>query len=212
MNINISGGAKEDGIVTGNTYDKYGTKNPIAKLMMKGFEKSLFGFINKVQPANIHEIGCGEGYWVLRWQNMGMIARGSDFSGYVIGIARANALERGISESIFEAHSIYDLDESRDSADLIVCCEVLEHLEDPERALKMLQTVVERYLIISVPREPLWCVLNLARGKYWSSWGNTPGHLQRWSKMKFIKLISKYFNIIDVKSPTPWTIILCKPK
>jgi 2-polyprenyl-3-methyl-5-hydroxy-6-metoxy-1,4-benzoquinol methylase len=98
-----------------------------------------------------------------------------------------------------------------DSAELIVCCEVLEHIEDPEAGLKALQKVTMQSLILSVPKEPLWRILNLARGKYITSWGNTPGHIQHWSKREFIQLVSKYFEVVEVRSPFPWTMVFCRP-
>lgn len=212
MSIKISGGAKEDGIVIGNAYDKYGSRNPVVKWMMKGFESALNDFVSKANPQSIHEIGCGEGYWVLRWNEQGLSARGCDFSKQVIEIARENAIGRDLPPTLFETHSIYDLDTKQDSADLVVCCEVLEHLENPEAGLQALKRVVCGHLIVSVPREPLWCSLNLARGKYIDCWGNTPGHIQHWSKSGFIQLVSKYFEVVEAKSPLPWTMLLCRPR
>ncbi len=209
--MKISGGTKENGIVVGNAYDKYGSRNPVVKWMMAGFESALSDLVAKTSPKTIHEIGCGEGYWVMRWSEQGMTARGCDFSTQVIELARENAVGRGLSPSLFEARSIYDLEPGRDDADLIVCCEVLEHLEQPEAALEVLQGVIGRHLILSVPKEPLWCALNLARGKYISEWGNTPGHIQHWSKNSFIHMVSKYFEVVEVKSPFPWTMLLCRP-
>ncbi len=212
MKVKISGGAKENGIVVGNAYDKYGSRNPIVKWMMKGFESALSELVTKVSPSVIHEIGCGEGYWVLRWAGQGMTARGCDFSTHVIELARENAVGRGLPPSLFEARSIYDLEAGQDSADLVVCCEVLEHLKHPEAGLQALQRVVGRHLIVSVPREPLWSVLNLARGKYIKDWGNTPGHIHDWSKDSFRCLVAKYFKVVEVKSPLPWTMLLCRPR
>lgn len=211
MSIKIAGGAKENGIVIGNAYDKYGSRNPIVKWMMNGFESALSYFVTKAAPQSIHEIGCGEGYWVLAWNEQGLAARGCDFSKNVIDLARENSIARGLSPSIFEPRSIYDLDANHDSADLVVCCEVLEHLENPEAALEALQRVAKQYLIISVPQEPLWCALNLARGKYITRLGNTPGHIQHWSKRGFIQMVSQYFEIVETKSPLPWTMLLCRP-
>ncbi|AMP03321.1 methyltransferase -containing domain protein [Collimonas pratensis] len=42
--------------------------------------------------------------------------------------------------------------------------------------------------------------------------GNTPGHINHWSTRGFIQLISKYFDVIEVKSPLPWTMLLCQPR
>lgn len=211
MKIKIAGGTKEDGVVIGNTYDKYGSRNPIVKWIMKGFNSTLSDLVTKAKPESIHEVGCGEGYWVLHWNAQGVIARGCDFSRDVIAIARENAINLGLPTSLFESKSIYDLNSDQDSADLVVCCEVLEHLESPEAGLQALQRITRRSLIVSVPQEPLWCVLNLARGKYISRWGNTPGHVQHWSKGEFIQLVSKYFEVIETRSPLPWTMLFCRP-
>jgi len=212
MNVKISGGGKENGVVFGNTYDKYGSQNPIVKWIMRGFESALTELVDKASPTSINEIGCGEGYWVLRWNTQGMQARGCDFSNRVIELARENAMNELLSPVLFETRCIYDLALGRDSADLVVCCEVLEHLEHPEAGLEALQSVVERHLIVSVPREPLWCALNLARGKYIANFGNTLGHIQHWSKGGFVRMVSKYFEVIEVRSPLPWTMLLCRPK
>ena len=97
-----------------------------------------------------------------------------------------------------------------DAADLVVCCEVLEHLERPDDGLQVLQAIVSPYLIVSVPREPLWRALNMARGKYWKDRGNTPGHIQNWSQSQLLSLVSRYFDVLEVRSPVPWTILLCR--
>ena len=211
MNIRIAGGVTENGIVVGNAYDKYGAKNPVVRWIMAGFEKALSDLVGKASPSSVHEVGCGEGYWVLRWAGEGITARGCDFSSTAIDLARRNAIDRGLDGSLFEVKSIYDLLPGVDNADLLVCCEVLEHLEHPEKGLAALQGVVDRHLIVSVPREPLWCALNMVRGKYLASCGNTPGHIQHWSRTAFIKLVSKYFEVVEIRSPLPWVMLLCRP-
>ncbi|MDF3931719.1 class I SAM-dependent methyltransferase [Pseudomonas citronellolis] len=211
MSIRISKGDSEEGVVIGNAYDKYGSRNPLVRWMMAGFEDALSTFVRKVEPTTIHEVGCGEGYWVMRWAQEGLAVRGCDFSAKVIQIARDNASSVGLPEELFQARSIYDLQPPEDIADLVVCCEVLEHLESPELALEALQRVVGGHLILSVPKEPLWCVLNCLRGKYLGQLGNTPGHIQHWSRRRFVELVSKYFEVLEVRNPLPWTMLLCRP-
>ncbi|AST69914.1 MULTISPECIES: bifunctional 2-polyprenyl-6-hydroxyphenol methylase/3-demethylubiquinol 3-O-methyltransferase UbiG [Kosakonia] len=211
-NFNVAGGQKEDGIVFGNTFDKYGSKNPVVKWMMNGFDQALSSFVGKARPTNIHEIGCGEGFWVNKWNASGLNARGCDFSTEVINIAKANASASNLAQEKFSVKSIYDLDKDHDAADLIVCCEVLEHLEDPQSGIRKLSEVAENYVILSVPREPIWCALNMLRGKYLSSFGNTPGHLQHWSKKSFLKFVGQHFDIVSVASPFPWTMVLCQKR
>jgi 2-polyprenyl-3-methyl-5-hydroxy-6-metoxy-1,4-benzoquinol methylase len=208
--MKISEGMLEDGIVVGNAYDKYGSKNPIVRWLMEGFADSLSELVAKAAPSTIHELGCGEGYWVLDWNQQGIEARGSDFSEKVIALARDNAASRGVSPTLFSTRSIYDIEVGHDSADLVVCCEVLEHLEDPEAGLVALQRVATDYVILSVPREPIWCMLNLVRGKYLTSFGNTPGHIQHWSSSKFVALVNRYFDVVQVRKPLPWTMLLCR--
>jgi len=207
--MKISGGLSEKGVVIGNTYDKYHSGNPIVRRIMQGFETTLSKLVKEANPSSIHEVGCGEGYWVLRWFEEGLNVNGSDFSGTVIELAQGNAVDRTLPPGLFKKKSIYDLQTDEDSADLVVCCEVLEHLEQPEEALRVLQKVTQKYAIFSVPREPIWSVMNMARGKYWSDFGNTPGHIQQWSQREFIKLVSQYFDVVQVLAPLPWTMLLC---
>ena len=67
-----------------------------------------------------------------------------------------------------------------------------------------------RFLLVSVPREPLWRALNMARGAYLKDLGNTPGHLNHWSKRGFVQLLSRYGNVVEARSPFPWTMLLVR--
>jgi hypothetical protein len=109
----------------------------------------------------------------------------------------------------FEAQPVEQLEPEADSAQLVLCCEVLEHLDDPKRALDVLAELARPWLIASVPREPLWRALNLARLSYVRDLGNTPGHLSHWSKRGFVRFLSRRFEVIEVLSPLPWTMALC---
>ena len=130
----IAGGIVEEGVLAGNVYDKYGSRNPIVRMLMKGFEEALEGLVTRAQPRSIHEVGCGEGRWIIDWATRGIEARGSDFSSQIIALAERNA-ERHGANARFRAASIYDLEPSLDAAELVVCCEVLEHLDEPRTQL-----------------------------------------------------------------------------
>ncbi|GAB5558697.1 MAG: hypothetical protein SynsKO_03440 [Synoicihabitans sp.] len=207
--FNLAQGQSQDGVVIGNTFDKYGSSNPLVKWMLRGFSDALFDLVKKTAATEVHEVGCGEGYWTIGFADRGLKARGSDFSSAVLAMAQQNASESSQSIS-FKEQSIYDLTQSEDAAELIVCCEVLEHLEDPEQAVDKLAELASPYLITSVPREPIWRILNMARGKYWGDWGNTPGHLQHWSSTRFRRLLERRFTVEEVRQPLPWTMLLCR--
>jgi 2-polyprenyl-3-methyl-5-hydroxy-6-metoxy-1,4-benzoquinol methylase len=135
--------------------------------------------------------------------------RGTDAFPQVLEDARRRAGSAGV-EIDFEPVPVEELDPGRHAAELIVCCEVLEHLEDPERALDVLASLARPWLLASVPREPLWRALNLARLSYVSELGNTPGHLNHWSKAGFVRFLTRRFEVVEVRSPTPWTMVLCR--
>lgn len=211
--MRISGGRSEQGVVFGNAYDKYGSRNPVVRALMRGFTRALEAFVDRAAPASIHEVGCGEGYWGLRWARRGVPYRGTDFSAGAIDYARANARGRDVDPNVFSVRSVYDLSPEADGADLVVCCEVLEHLEDPQAALARLEAAAGRHLILSVPREPLWRVLNVLRGAYLADLGNTPGHVQHWSRGAFMRFVAgavPAFEVVDHRAPLPWTLLLCR--
>jgi 2-polyprenyl-3-methyl-5-hydroxy-6-metoxy-1,4-benzoquinol methylase len=210
--LKISHGLQEDGVVVGNLYDKYTSRNPVVRRVMQGFTSALSELVALAAPTDIHEVGCGEGHWTLTWGSQGIPARGSDFSQAVIDLARDNARSTGLDPAMFNVRSIYDLQIEQDSADLVVCCEVLEHLTDPQAGLAALARVTRRNVILSVPREPIWCAMNMARGAYLSSWGNTPGHIQHWSRTAFLDLVKEHFEVLEVRTPLPWTMVLCRRK
>jgi 2-polyprenyl-3-methyl-5-hydroxy-6-metoxy-1,4-benzoquinol methylase len=194
--------------VAGNHYDKYGTTNPIARWLMDGFLKSFDDLIEHSSADDIFEIGCGEGNLSIRMAQRGKRVRGIDLEESVIAQARDKALRANVSIP-FSARDLFSLTEA-DAAELVVCCEVLEHVPDPDIALDILAGLARKWLLLSVPREPLWRAMNVARGKYMTELGNTPGHIQHWSSAGFANLVSRHVKIVEVRRPLPWTMLLCR--
>jgi 2-polyprenyl-3-methyl-5-hydroxy-6-metoxy-1,4-benzoquinol methylase len=193
----------------GNVYDKYGTSNPVARRLMAGFMGQLDELVDRTGATEAHEVGCGEGELAIRLARRGIRMRGTDAFPQVLEEARRRAATAG-AEIDFEATPVEQLDPARHAAELIVCCEVLEHLDDPERALDVLAGLARPWLIASVPREPLWRALNLARLSYVGDLGNTPGHLNHWSKRDFVRFLTRRFEVVELRSPTPWSMVLCR--
>ncbi|TIU41514.1 MAG: class I SAM-dependent methyltransferase, partial [Mesorhizobium sp.] len=132
-----------------------------------------------------------------------------DLESVSVSEANEQCTKRGL-EPIFETRSLFDLTPEVASAELVICCEVLEHIPDTEQALAILKSLAKPYLLVSVPREPVWRALNMARGKYIRSLGNTPGHIQHWSSASFINLLGKSLEVVEVRKPLPWTMALCR--
>jgi len=197
--------------VGGNVYPKYTTRNPIARHLVGNFMRSLHQLVRQSGATTVHEIGCGEGFLATALAATRLRVRGSDLSANAIAQARVRATEFGL-EIPFRVASLYDLAPETDAAELVLCCEVLEHVPDPERALAVLTALARPHLIVSVPREPLWRVLNVARGRYLRDLGNTPGHVQHWSRSGFRRLVERHAEVVAVRSPVPWTMLLCRAR
>ena len=195
------------GVPAGNYYNKYESASPIARWLMAGFYRGLESLVRQIEYRTVHEVGCGEGYLLARFAGTGRQLRGSDLSPEIVEQSRRRVRQLQ-PDAEFKVASIYDLREESDRADLVLCCEVLEHLEETDRALQVLQELAQPYLIASVPQEPIWRILNMAGGKYLADLGNTPGHLQHWSRRQFLNRLSPYFEIKVVVSPFPWTMVL----
>lgn len=197
--------------IGGNVYDKYHTRNRVARHLMDGYLRAFDELSSRVDYRTAFEAGCGEGHLSLRLASRGIAVAGCDVSASVIDEAQQNACRAGL-QADFRVDSVYDLDAKSTRAGLIVCCEVLEHLEDPRRALETVAGLADPYLLVSVPREPIWRILNIARGCYWRDLGNTPGHLQHWSGAQFVNLLKQRFDVLETRRPLPWTMALCRTR
>jgi SAM-dependent methyltransferase len=200
----------ENGVVVGNTTQKYESGNPINRFLVNNFCHAVGDLAAQVSPRHIFEVGCGEGHITkILLQGTEATIDAVDVSETVLDIARNNVDSPRVS---FECKNIYAIDGTTRRGELVVCCEVLEHLEDPQRGLEILADAAAPYAILSVPREPLWRILNMARGAYWGDWGNTPGHLQHWSKSGFVDFVSQEFEIMQTRSVLPWTVLIARSR
>lgn len=199
----------EDGIVTGNTYDKYGSTNPLVRRMMDGFENALDKMLDAASPMSLLDVGCGEGVLVHQWAQRLAPARvvGIDLEEPSIQAGWAQREAPNLEYKVMKAENLPFAD---DEFDMACAIEVLEHVPDPEHTLAEMARCAEHRLLVSVPREPLWRMLNMARGAYLKDLGNTPGHLNHWSKRSFVKLLSRYGKVVEARSPFPWTMLLVR--
>jgi len=197
------------GVPTGNTYDKYGSSNPVVKRLMAGFHSALDELWNHAAPRSVLDVGCGEGVLTAAWaRRLG--------DGRIVGIdledpkLRAEWERRARPNLEFRAEEATRLSFADDELDLASAIEVLEHVPEPEATVAEMARVARRWLLVSVPREPLWRALNVARGAYLRELGNTPGHLNHWSKRSFVSLLSRHGTVVEARSPFPWTMLLVR--
>jgi 2-polyprenyl-3-methyl-5-hydroxy-6-metoxy-1,4-benzoquinol methylase len=196
-------------VPTGNTYDKYGSSNPVVKRLMAGFHRAVDDLWAKAAPSSVLDVGCGEGVLTREWaERLG--------DGRVVGIdlddpkLRAEWAARTRPNLEFRVEEATSLSFRDDEFDMVAAIEVLEHVPDPEATLAEMARVARGRLLASVPREPLWRALNMARGAYLRDLGNTPGHVNHWSKRAFVSLLSRYGTVEEARSPFPWTMALVR--
>lgn len=109
----------------------------------------------------------------------------------------------------FKEGSAYELPYEDSSFDLVVCTEVLEHLDQPAKVLNEVLRTSKKYVLISVPNEPFFMLGNFMRGKNLSRLGNDPGHINHWTIATFLSFLKKNgLKIKKIKLPFPWILIL----
>ncbi|HEY7069009.1 MAG TPA: class I SAM-dependent methyltransferase [Acidimicrobiales bacterium] len=193
-------------VPTGNTYDKYASSNPVERRLMAGFFTALDACLPVRAPASVLEVGVGEGEVSARVLERYPAAAvtGVDLPDAALA---AEWRERGVVALFGD---IARLPFPSGAFDLVLAIEVLEHVPDPAAGLAELARVSRRDLVLSVPQEPVWRVANMARGKYLRALGNTPGHVQHWSRRGFSRFVASQLAVETVRSPFPWTMVAAR--
>ena len=145
-----------DGTVTGNTYDKYGSTNPVVRRLMARFEGTLEGLFTQADPQSLLDVGCGEGVLTHQWaQRLGDERRvvGIDLDDPALHAEWAKRTAPNLEYRVMKAENLPFADGEFDAATAI---EVLEHVPDAEHTVAEMARVAKRWLLVSVPREPLW--------------------------------------------------------
>lgn len=188
----------------GNFFDKYSNRNIFVKMIMRNFFQSFDEILSQIKFISVLDAGCGEGHMsdYLLNKYPGLSIDAFDISESVIKKAQID-----FPDIHFHTGSIYDI-KTEKPYDLVISLEVLEHVDEPERALLEIQNASNRFILLSVPNEPIWRISNFLRGKYLMDYGNTPGHINHWGKKDFYHLCAKFGRIITIKNPFPWTMIL----
>jgi ubiquinone/menaquinone biosynthesis C-methylase UbiE len=195
-------------VVIGNHTQKYTARNPAIRWLTERWVANLERTFDRVgddqggPPTHALEVGCGEGVIAdkLHRRFGEVVALDLPDAGLRADWRRhpgprylhADALRLPFGDHRF---------------DVVVAAEVLEHLPDPEQGLRELARVGRRHLVLSVPREPIFRSCNLIAGRYVRDLGNTPGHLNHWSKRGFVRFVGQVAQVRDVTSPFPWTTV-----
>jgi len=196
-------------VPTGNTFDKYGSTNPVVRRLMANFEGTLAELFAQAAPQSVLDVGCGEGVLTHQWATQLGERR-------IVGIdlddekLKAEWATRQRPNLEYRTMLAENMPFAESEFDMACAIEVLEHVPDPEHTVAEMARVARRHLLVSVPREPLWRMLNMARGAYLAELGNTPGHVNHWSKRSFVRLLAQHGEVVEKRSPFPWTMLLVR--
>ncbi len=196
-----------------DNYRKHTHRNPIQRLLLWNFFRNLLILIKNREVESVLDVGCGEGFTLnrLKEHNIGKRLEGLEYSKDAISLGKQLYPDIKITQG-----SIYELPYKDNSFDLVLCTEVLEHLEEPEKALKELERVSKKYLAISVPNEPFFMFAQMVRGKNWSRFGNDIEHINHWTMLGFPKFIKKNtgekVKILARRFPFAWTMLFLEKK
>ncbi|MEA2479966.1 MAG: hypothetical protein QOJ07_1888 [Thermoleophilaceae bacterium] len=196
-----------EAVPTGNTFDKYGSQNPVVRRLMTGFHAALDELWAQAAPKSILDVGCGEGVLTSEWaEKLG--------GGRIVGIdlpdpkLEAEWQKRQRPNLEYRVEEATHLSFADGEFEMASAIEVLEHVPEPEATVAEMARVASRWVLVSVPREPIWRMVNVARGAYVKQLGNTPGHVNHWTKVGFVSLLSRHGKVQEIRTPFPWTMLL----
>jgi SAM-dependent methyltransferase len=198
-------------VPTGNVYPKYAARSWPERVVVGRFLGALDRAVRQAvdgTPDRVLELGTGEGEIARRLRSRFPAA-----TLVTLDLPDAELAEHwrggGWSSLFADAAHVPVADAT---VDLVLAIEVLEHLEDPDAALAELARVGRGWVVVSVPLEPLWRVGNVVRRRYLRSLGNTPGHVQHWSRRGFVSLVDRHLDVHEVMSPLPWTLVVARSR
>lgn len=189
-------------------YLKHQNSNPLQRYLINNFYENLLHVVKPLKPLKVLDVGCGEGFTLkkLEEKRIGKKNEGIDYSVDAIKIGKKIYPELNLSGG-----DVYNLNYEDNSFDLVICTEVLEHLEDPTKAIQEIKRVSSKYIVFSVPNEPLFILANFLRGKYLKNFGNHPEHINHWTFFGFEKFLKKQgLTVLKRKHPFAWTLLLVK--
>lgn len=187
-----------------SNFEKHTSKNPLKKILIRNFENNLIDLIAPLNPKKILDAGCGEGFTLAKLfeRKIGDELEGIDYSKDAIRIGKKNHPNLNLKTG-----NIYSLSYRNNQFDLVICTEVLEHLEKPAIALSEVERVSSKYILFTVPNEPWWMLFNFTK------WGRQKeiGHINHWTSSQFKKMLERNgLKVQSVKLPFPWTMVLAK--
>jgi len=189
---------------------KFSNQNPIHRFALGRFFDRIAAELNAFQPERVLEFGCGEGFFLKEVQQ-----RGVEFADYVGLDLREDALATASSffpKGRFERADLFRWPAPEEGFDLVIASQVLEHLPTPQLALERLVELCSGQLLLTVPLEPWFRILNFLRGRDLRRLGNHPEHVNLWTFSRFRSFVADHAEVVRAYRVFPFTVVIAKPK
>ena len=186
--------------------EKYNSRNPIKKGLVERLNRKIISILGEMigeNNATVLDAGCGEGYIsrLIASSFPNVNVTGIEYTPEAINVAKemdtlVSYIQGDISDMPFENHSF----------DFVVCTEVLEHVENPDKALSELLRVGKNGVLITVPHEPWFRMGNMLAFKNVSRFGNPIDHINHWSFRSFKRFVCRYSRNAEFSNSFPWSV------
>lgn len=207
---------------TSRNLQKHTNPNPLHRWLLRRFHRKIELLLqdalahlpptteNSGPAPLVLDAGCGEGfvatYLAQRLPDLPLLGTDSQREAVVFAKTQTPPSARWIVGDV-SALPLKD-----ESVPVVLCIEVLEHLEDPWAVVEELRRVCSGLLILSVPSQPFFALANLARGKNLRTLGDDPEHVSHWTARTFLRLLDKRVKVTRVAYAFPWVIAVADPR
>ena len=189
---------------------KYSNPNPIQRLVLDRFFHVVAEEVRAIAPRRTLDFGTGEGFLLERLERLGVrfpSLLGVDLRDDALAEAR-----RRCPGYDFRHQDLLAWEPAPEPFDLTIASEVLEHLPQPERFLECLAGMTCGHLLLTVPWEPWFSLMNLLRGRDLMRLGNHPEHVNQWTGRSFRRLVEPYVEIERFRTVFPFLIVVARPR
>jgi ubiquinone/menaquinone biosynthesis C-methylase UbiE len=185
-----------------SNYAKFQTRNPLVRRLIDRFYGRLDAIVEPLGARSALDAGCGEGETLARLErSLPDRVSAVDVSPEAVEFTAGRFPHHEV-----RAASVYELPYADDAFELVLCLEVLEHLDDPAAALAELARVSSADVVVSVPHEPWFRTGSLLRGKYLRTLGDHPEHVNHWSRRTLRPFLESRTSVVSLCRSFPWLL------